>query len=123
MLINLSNHPISSWSQSQIDEAVKLYSRIVDLEFPHISPHTGEKEIALIAKKYKDECLELLKDNKDTNNAVHIMGELTFCFALISALLKENIPCVASTTVRDSLSSADSKISRFNFVKFRNYLV
>ena len=53
---------------------------------------------------------------------VHIMGEFTFCFALIQKLQKQNIKCVASTTERNvRFLSTGERVVDFNFIQFRAY--
>lgn len=121
MLINLSNHPLSTWTEKQIETADKIYNQIIDLEFPLIPPDADEGTVTVLAEDYKNICIERLSTSKDKNNAVHIMGEMTFCFALVSLLLKENIECIASTTERLVTEENDIKTSKFDFVKFRKY--
>lgn len=121
MLLNLSNHPLSSWTENQISYAEKYYGKVVDLEFPQIPPDADEDLITALANDYKEICLDILSSSKDITNAVHIMGELTFCFALVNELKKINIKCVASTTDRNSYELNGMKVSNFNFVRFREY--
>jgi len=121
MLLNLSNHPSTIWSDLQIKSANEHYGKVVDVDFPVIPPEADEDLIASLAKDYKDICLDILSSSKDENNAVHIMGELTFCFALVQELNKLNITCVASTTERNTYEESGNKISKFEFVRFRKY--
>ncbi len=121
MLINLSNHSIKNWSVHQLKKANDHYSSVIDLPFPVIPPDSDEEFILNLANEYKLKCFELLNSSLDKNNAVHIMGEMTFCFALVSLLQKENIICVASTTNRNSIEENGVKVSRFEFVRFREY--
>ena len=122
MLLNLSNHPVKNWSENQKKEAEKLYGEIKDLPFPKINPKADEKEILKKAKLYKDEILTVIKSSNNKNNAVHIMGEMTFTFALVKKLLENNIVCVASTTERNAIETDGKKISEFKFIKFRKYV-
>ena len=121
MLINLSNHSIKNWSVHQLKEANDNYSSVIDLPFPVIPPDSDDEFILNLANEYKLKCFELLNSSPDKNNAVHIMAEMTFCFALVSLLQKENIICVASTTNRNSIEENGVKVSRFEFVRFREY--
>jgi predicted house-cleaning noncanonical NTP pyrophosphatase (MazG superfamily) len=124
MLLNLSNHPVKNWREEQKKEAEKLYGEIKDLPFPKIDPHADEKEILEKAKLYEDEILAVIRSSNNKNNAVHIMGELTFTFALVKKLLENNIVCVASTTERNAIETEDGKkISEFRFIKFRKYVL
>lgn len=122
MLLNLSNHPLSSWSENQISTAEKYYGRIIDLPFPQIPPDADEETVKSLAVDYKEKCIEILSESNDEKNAVHIMGEMTFCFALVNLFKKENVSCLASTTVRNVSEENNTKTSYFNFVRFREYL-
>jgi len=53
--------------------------------------------------------------------AVHLMGEMTFTFALVQKLKSAGIPCVASTTHRRVEERGGKKIVQFEFVQFRPY--
>ncbi|GAB1431037.1 hypothetical protein MASR2M18_18710 [Ignavibacteria bacterium] len=115
MLINLSNHPFAQWDKEQKDQANMLYGKTEDMQFPAVAPYADAEEIATLAHDYANKILTL------SPAAVHIMGENTFCFALISMLQRAGVICIASTTWRDSIETAEGKISRFRFVRFRKY--
>jgi hypothetical protein len=53
---------------------------------------------------------------------VHIMGEMTFCFALIEKLKQNNIKCIASTSKRivNTISNNKKEII-FEFCTYREY--
>lgn len=121
MLINFSNHPSKNWSLKQTEAAFESYGKIVDIEFPKINPNADDNEIERLSEKYLHLCVDKLKSVNGDNNAVHVMGELTFTFALVAKLLKRNIVCVASTTERNSFENGGKKISEFKFVRFREY--
>jgi hypothetical protein len=121
MLINLSNHPVKFWSRQQILAANKKYNSVIDLPFPHINPKASPNQINSKAKLYLNKCRKLLTKCKNKNNAVHIMGELTFTFCLVSLLKQNNIKCVASTTIRTVKEESGAKTSYFGFVRFREY--
>lgn len=122
MLINLSNHPVENWSHKQLTEAKNLFGQVQDLPFPQINTIASEDEIKVIANKYTNICMEKLSLSQNEINAVHIMGELTFTFALVKKLLKQGIICVASTTERNSIETGGKKITEFRFVRFREYM-
>ncbi len=122
MLINLSNHPSKQWSKLQTDEAVNEYGKILDLPFPAINPSAKPEEIKELAKYYFNKCLDILKKSRENNNVVHIMGELTFCFALVNLLQAQDISCISSTSARNVVQNGSKKIVEFNFVQFREYL-
>lgn len=116
MLLNLSNHPSSAWPQRQMDMAHQHYNRVEDMPFPQIDPNLNEVALDNLVEEYFQKVL------KKKPKAVHIMGELTFCVALIRKLQKAGINCLASTTHRSTVDQPDgSKVSKFEFVRFRHY--
>ena len=120
MLINLSNHPYSEWSAPQRSAAEK-YGECRDIPFPHISPKADEDTILELANKY---LLEILDMKRELNEpiVVHLMGEQTFCFALLSELISCKIPCVASCSARNvEILEDGTKLVHFNFQRFREY--
>lgn len=116
MLLNLSNHPYTAWSQRQVDAALQSHDRVEDLPFPLIDPNLNEVALDNLVEEY------FLKVLKKKPQYVHIMGELTFCVALIRKLQKAGISCLASTTHRTTEDLPDgTKVSKFEFVRFRHY--
>ncbi|HMT35598.1 MAG TPA: hypothetical protein PKC41_07050 [Chitinophagaceae bacterium] len=115
MLLNFSNHPSAQWPENQISSAQILYGNVVDLSFPNIDPESDEAQIAFLCKQYFEKIVEA------NPNAVHIMGELSFCFRLISLLKNHGITCIASTTYRNTLEINGMKYAQFQFVRFRKY--
>lgn len=124
MLLNLSNHPSAQWPAAQKEMALQHYGSVMDMAFPAIDPAAGHDDIAALAGEYALRCSEVLAANEETGfaNAVHIMGELTFCYCLVVMLQKEGIMCVASTTRRVAKENEKGeKTSLFSFVTFRLY--
>ena len=117
-LINFSNHPSQLWSKDQ-SEAAAAYGKIIDMPFPAINPDADETDIQKLAEEYVKQILELEEHN---NITVHIMGEMTFTYMVVTQLKAMGIECIASTTTRDTEYSAEGKkISDFQFVRFRKY--
>lgn len=123
MLVNLSNHPSKFWQKVQADTAKKEYGRIFDIDFPEISTDSSSKDIDLKAEQYFNKIVILFKEHYDPleNNAVHIMGEMTFVYKIVFKLKAHNIKCVASTTLRETKFDNDIKTSKFTFFNFREY--
>lgn len=117
--INFSNHPSSGWLKDQI-AAAKEYGEIVDLNFPNINPEFTSAMVGSIAD---DAVKTIASYGKDT--IVHIMGEMTFTYAVVTRLKALGFTCVASTTKRDPektiITPDGKKISEFEFVQFREY--
>lgn len=123
MLINLSNHNSDLWSRQQIDAASR-YGEILDLEFPTVDPNGDKDYIGKLAEEYSDTVLQRLCNSDPLTSAVHVMGEMTATFAIVSRLQAKGIKCIASTSERITHLSADdptTKISSFRFVRFREY--
>lgn len=118
LLINLSNHPSADWGARQ-REAAEMYGEIEDMDFPAIPPEAGEREITDLAEEY----VSRIEERAETRDVtVHIMGEMTFCYAVITRLQPLGIPCIASTTRRQITEAADGvKEVHFDFETFREY--
>ena len=118
--INISNHPSSKWSEIQL-KAAQNYVEIIDWGFPTIDPQWGDSEISALADEYVKK-VKLL-DKSPSAITLHIMGEMTFCHALISRLRCLGYCCMASTTQRLAQEKEDgSKEVRFVFERFRKYI-
>ena len=117
MFINLSNHPTADWSGEQL-AAARRYGEVVDLPFPSIAPEYTKEDILQLVEEYVASVLKM----KQGDLTVHVMGEMTFTHNLVNALHEKGIVCVASTTVRNAVMTADGrKVSEFRFVQFREY--
>lgn len=133
MFINFTNHISTAWSPEQID-AASMFGDIIDIPFPTVPPEASEEEIRTLSIKNCSEILNTLKEaeeNKEkteseesdkSKSVVHVMGEMTLTYAIVSRLKDKGITCVASTTKREVTTLPDgSKVSTFKFVKFRKY--
>ena len=119
MLLNISNHPLVSWSDLQIKTAQQQYGGIIDLPFPQVSPDATQEDIQQLAQEY---LTKVKSYGTPEQTAVHIMGELNLTLTLVSMLKAEGYTCVASTTKRVVKELADHrKLSEFCFVQFRKY--
>ena len=117
VFINLTNHPSDLWEATQKTVAEE-FGAIIDMPFPSVDPNADEQKIALLADEYFDKISGLQKDHIVT---VHLMGEFTFCTALLNRLHSAGIRVVASCTERVVSESGGVKTSQFKFVKFRTY--
>ncbi len=116
MLLNLSNHPSSKWSDQQLKTAANDYGGVEDLPFPNIPPHYSREDVQRVVQQYFEKVRAL------NPKAVHLMGEMTFTFALVQKLKAAGWPCVASTTERKILEEKEGKKTlQFTFVQFRSY--
>jgi hypothetical protein len=119
LFINISNHPSANWSQRQIDEA-KKFGEIVDYPFPVVGAAWGEEDICRIAEK-------VIQDVSVYKDAVLlIQGEYTLTYRLVSQAKELGIRVVAACSNRVTQESVNedgttTKISKFEFVQFRDY--
>ena len=118
LLLNLSNHPYSVWDEKQ-REAARMYGSCIDMEFPKVSSEMSSEELDKLVEEYEQAILNYATDHVVT---VHIMGEMTFCFRLITRLQGKGIQCIASCAERDVVEHDNERIkSVYNFTRFREY--
>lgn len=99
-----------------MDMALQIYDRVEDLAFPQVDPNSNEVALDNLVEEY----FHIIRKKKP--KAVHVMGELTFCVAIIKRLQKIQINCLASTTHRSTVDLPDgTKNVKFEFVRFRHY--
>lgn len=119
LFLNLSNHSSDKWSKAQLD-AARAYGEVVDMPFPEIDPGATTEEIHRLAEEYADRITSSYL-GRDLMT-VHLMGEMTFTFRLVTLLHARGVRCVASTTQRKTSELADGKKeSIFEFQAFREY--
>lgn len=119
MLLNLSNHPLSTWPAEQMQEAIRLFGEVQDMPFPFIDPAWSLEEVTNLAMDYCEK-IAILANDKEVS--VHLMGELTFTYSLLSLLQDRGISAYASTTTRRSVDLGEGrKQVLFQFVQFRRY--
>lgn len=114
-LLNISNHPYERWPENQIAMAIDQFGKIEDLPFPNIDPQLDPEKLQELVSEYFEQI------SQTQPNAVHLMGEMTFTFALVQKLKAAGIPCVASTTERLVTEEGGKKTVQFQFVQFRPY--
>lgn len=118
MLINFSNHPSRFWDIRQRAASHK-YGRLIDMPFPQIAPGATKEDLQLLTEDWVQKILQMGEGHSIT---VHIMGEMTFTFMVVTKLKEMGVKCVASTTERKTTYNKDgTKVSEFSFVKFREY--
>lgn len=120
ILINLSNHPSNNWDKKQKEAAKNQFGEIIDIEFPNIIPTMGDEDFNNLVCEFAE---KVLAYKYSFNIIVHVMGEMTFTFALVNRLKQEGIRCVASCAERRVEVTPDGmKHVMFNFEKFRDYV-
>lgn len=119
LFLNLSNHSSDKWNKAQLD-AARAYGEVVDMPFPEIDPGATTEEIHRLAEEYADRITSSYL-GRDLMT-VHLMGEMTFTFRLVTLLHARGVRCVASTTQRKTSELPDgTKESIFEFQAFREY--
>ena len=124
IFINLSNHPSSKWSKTQIEAALALCENgpLIDIPFPNIEPEMLTVEVSKLASKYVAQIIDLIKEYDADYAFIHVMGEMTFTFNVVTQLAENGHNSFASTTKRNVIENADgTKTSTFEFVQFRQY--
>ena len=120
MLINLTNHPSSRWSEKQKAAAEEEFGEIVDMPFPEIREEGCEWYVSDLADQYLRKILNMPDASPFV---VHLMGEQTFSYALLKRLRARGITCVASTTKRIVKEEEPGRKTEviFQFERFRRY--
>jgi len=119
MLINISNHPKSTWSAEQLEKAQQLYGEVVDYPFPLVDPSWSIEEVIGLANAlYAD----ITQKYPNKHTYLHIMGEHSLVYHLVSMFEQNGYTCVLSTTDRtvEVLPNGSKKV-HFDFVRFRKY--
>jgi hypothetical protein len=100
-------------------EASLCYGNIVDLSFPAVAPNNDNAQLQALAKEWVQKIVAM---GELCDITVHIMGEMTFTFMVVTRLKGMGIKCIASTTERKTTYNDEgTKLSEFSFVKFREY--
>lgn len=119
IFINISNHPSQKWSSEQV-QAASTYGIIYDFAFPLIDESANEEQIAFEADILLNKISQIAPSPEQTT--VHIMGEMTFTYAMVNLLKAAGYTCVASTSKRIVEELPDgSKNVKFEFCQFREY--
>lgn len=117
VFLNLSNHSYDSWNVEQ-KEAAAVYGRCIDIPFPLVNAWADESVIDQLADRLEQEVMKYAEHYQVT---VHLMGEMTLCFALLTRLGRRGIPCVASSASRNVIEKEGVRTSVFAFSRFRRY--
>ncbi len=121
VFINCSNHPSSEWSDEQKNAAGRDGKvEIVDILFPEVDPHWGQKKIK---SKAEEVCKKIYGYNIDR---VMCQGEFTLSYQIIRELKGNGINVVAACSRRETKEcrkedGTTEKKTVFRFEKFRKY--
>lgn len=122
MFINFTNHRLPDWSREQIETAEKEWGTLAELPFPEVDPRGSKDYISQLATEYVQRMEAMLAQSAEARHAVHVMGEMTLCFEVVTRLKAKGIHSVVATTRRTILHQKDGiKTNKFEFVQFRSY--
>jgi hypothetical protein len=113
--LNISNHPSSSWTPAQVEAARALGGEPADVGFPNVDPSWSTSEIEDFAIHFAESL-----DLEEVGGAM-VAGEPLFAVLLVRELQKLNVACYTATTERGVEERDGQKISRFSFVRFREW--
>lgn len=120
MLLNISNHPYSTWSDSQKDVA-RQFGNVHDIAFPELDPEWDSVKVFVTAQQFVERIKTEYPARDSEKLTIHIMGEMTFTYAAVRLFQKSGFRCIASTTKRIVEQQSEKKVSYFKFVQFRDY--
>lgn len=125
MFLNLSNHPVSTWSLEQLEAARELgFGEPRDVTraggMPLVPPEADSDEVTALARSLADEAEAL------GVRGAFVSGEPTLTVALVDELRARGVRCFAATTARVAreTTGADGgvhKESVFRFVRWREF--
>ena len=121
MLTNLSNHPISTWSEAQYSYASSRWGEIRDLPFPAVQPELSEDGVMRLVREY----LAYLPDKE--KGPVYVSGEYSFTYAMVHLLLERGyrVMYVQSENTQTVHSREDGYKERkieYHFKRFSDFL-
>lgn len=121
MLINITHHPHTKWSDSQLEAAHNRFGEITDCPFPIINPADSINDVQQKAEQLLEQVLEI-QHQQQAPIAVHLMGEMSLVYSLLRLLRENNIQTYASTSERIVTNQENgSRNVVFKFNKFRPY--
>ena len=118
--VNVSNHPVETWTEKQRLAALEISGaeKVVDYHFPQVPPEAGPEEVEDLARKVVQE----LRGRWPDLTHCMVQGEHTLTYRLVRELRGLGIRCFTATTVRQVMEVGPTeKVSRFTFVRFREY--
>ena len=123
MLVNLTNHKLSTWPKEQVKEAINTFGEVVDLIPPKIEPLFSIQEVLALARHFTAMAIKLLAKSREAESGVLVSGEFTFIWCCINLLQLKGVDCYAATTPNNKIVESPNTItSTYQFSRFRKYL-
>ena len=118
ILINLSNHPISTWTQEQRAAAAVL-GQPIDLEggMPPVGPDSDTAAVSALANEIVQKALAAHP------TAAAVFGETVLTSVLVARLQARGLRCYAPTTERnvEEQQSGENQVERRSTFRFRQW--
>lgn len=114
LFINFTNHAHEKWGKKQMDAAEK-YGKVVSIPFPSVPSEYTEQDIKCLAERSVTEIL------KYEPAAVLCQGEFTLTYHVVKLLKEYGIRVMAACSDRIVIEKNGMKLSKFDFVQFREY--
>jgi len=123
ILINLSNHHSAKWSSDQAKE----WTKIINIDFPHIPADLTGKAVKRIAENYAQHIIEVKEKLKNSSNGivtdndvfVYFAGEYSFCYYLLEELRgKVRIVIPTSERIKTETINPDGTVTGKVIFKF-----
>jgi hypothetical protein len=123
LFLNLSNHPVSGWSEEQVAAARTLdlgEPTDLDGDMPTVDPEADTAEVVAMADEIAARAVA------QGAAGAQVMTEYTLTQALVAALQRRGMRCFAATTRREvvedvKLDGAIEKKSVFRFIRWREF--
>ena len=121
LLVNHTNHPVSTWPAAQLRAARELYGRVEDVPAPLLGADCSEAELAGMADRQVAAILAM------NPAAVLCQGEYCYTYAVVSRLLRAGVTVLAACSERVVEESREEdgsirRVSHFIFSRFRQYV-
>lgn len=114
MLINYTNHPVSSWEVKQLRAAEAKWGSVIDLPFPTIDPMADKLALDKLAKT------EINRIKKLKGAHILVMGEFSFFYLMTNHLKQLGFRCWVTTSSRSVIPVSDGEVRKlFSFEQFR----
>lgn len=126
IFINVSNHPVSKWSDDQ-KLAALAFGEVHDCQHPEVDPEATADQVKLQAFEFcKNQIQPIAAKSEAKIVVLHLMGEYTFVRGLLMALRANtgHVRHVVSTTRRTKVETplSDGSVRsefQFRFIQFR----
>ena len=121
--VNISNHPMATWSEDQVIAARKLgHGLVVDLEggMPLVEPDANTADLASLAAEIANRAIA------QGATGAYVATDFVLTQLVVIELQRRGVPCYSATTERKTRESqlpggATERRSVFRFIQWRPY--